>query len=203
VTGSFLKSILIHVSCALAMTWVASQDSFLIEGQPGRSGNPGETSLVVWTDPIEVVPEKQFKTELQTELPSDVKVAQPREIDIEAEPTAKARDSGSGGQMGSGSQPALKIGNSDRSNLLGLHTAAIHKKVQSNLKTPGFLVYSLTTQLKILILKSGEVSKLEVLKSSGSPDLDLIALESVKKSAPFPPFERDLTIVIPVIFRSR
>ncbi len=192
------------------MTWVASQDSFLVEGQAGKSGNPGDHSLVVWTDPIEVHAEKP-KPILTTELPSDVKVAQPREIESfpehskpqDAPAPFSSKTEGTGGQLGSGDQSALKVGNSDRSNLLGLHTAGIHKKVQSNLKTPGFLVYSATTQLKIVILKSGEVAKLEIMKSSGKQELDLLALESVKKSAPFAPFERDLTIVIPVLFRSR
>lgn len=208
--NSCLKSFLIHVLLAAVLTWWASQNSFLVQGQAGLSGKSGgmnEASLLVYTDPVETKPLPALPA---AKLPDDLKFPNPVEMDRTPEPETEAKtktpqpvDPGSGGQSGSGDQRADQIGNSDRTNLLGLHLAQIQKKVQANLKTPGFLVYSLTAQLRVLVLKSGVASDIQLTRSTGNPQLDLIAIEAVKKSSPFEPFERELTIVIPVIFRSR
>ena len=85
----------------------------------------------------------------------------------------------------------------------------VRAKIESELRYPISLRRRHITglvNLKISLNPDGTIAGLELAQSSGAPELDQLALESVRKSAPFPPTAMSdgrLTLDLPIDFKLR
>ncbi len=163
---------------------------------------------------------EQPKKIVKQELPSEVK-NQPREIDEKplrdeiktAQSSATQTESeesngdytdvpaGSQGQGGASDEIAENVGNSDRTNEMGIYLSILKARVQKNLITPFRLEKTLVAQLEILLATSGEPLEIKVLKSTGSRELDLLAINATRKALPVGQLSDQLRVQIPVTFR--
>lgn len=214
----WISSLGVHVLIAGVLAFTLSHDGAHVVGGLGLFGATQTRSgtLVVQLDPIQAPPPRAPRLANEglpvaqkkpQELPSEVKSV-PREID---EPPADRETRGNSdtgpvgapGQGGSSDAPSERIGNSDRTNALGLYLSKIHRRIQENLRPAGFVERRVRTDLRLFIQANGAVTKIEVRKSAGDRRLDLLAIDAVKRSQPFEPFGRDLPVDVPVIFNSR
>ena len=91
-------------------------------------------------------------------------------------------------------KPMVNVAN-DNSEALRQFLALIRKKIESRKKYPmsarnaGIEGRS---EVKITILRDGQLEKVEIIDSSGSEILDNAALESVREANPFPPIPSNL-----------
>jgi TonB family protein len=164
---------------------------------------PAEKPVPVAREGIEV-------PRVQRELPSEVKNPNPR-VEDESESTRTVRSDGDStdgpasaqGQGGSGSQASDTLGTgSDRSNRMGIYLAEVHRRIKNRLVDPGFLSRDHTTLLVVDVEKSGRVRKIAVKTSSGDPSLDRRAITAVELGQPFPPWDEDQQILVPVQFHA-
>lgn len=165
------------------------------------------------------VPEKP---KVATALPSEVK-NKAREIEREeekdhlqtsqssaaqAEPEASEGNSesapaGAVGQSGTGETEAVEVGNSDRSNEMGIYLKILHARVQKNLAVPFDLEKAAITKLRIQLSTSGMPTEIRVVESSGSKKLDLLAVNAARKALPVGALSSPLEVTIPVTFRAK
>jgi TonB family protein len=102
-----------------------------------------------------------------------------------------------------GASGPLTIGTADP------YYSQVRSQVQSHVRyTPALARRRLQGQVQVALALSanGSVSSLNVLKSSGSTELDQLALESVQKAAPFPIFQSanpTRKLELPIDFRLR
>lgn len=83
----------------------------------------------------------------------------------------------------------------DNSEVLQKFLDLIRKKIESKKKYPMFAKNAGVegrSKVKIIILKDGQLEKVEIIVSSGSEILDDAALESVRNAVPFPPIPFNL-----------
>jgi len=81
------------------------------------------------------------------------------------------------------------------------HFAYIRDLIRKNLRYPRAAVsMGLTGKagVSFMVLENGEIDDLEVVRSSGARILDIDAIETVRRAAPFPPPHVVARIVIPV-----
>jgi len=199
----WLSSLAVHGLIVVTMVFALSHDGARVEGGAGLAGSPRTrtSALVVDLEEVSAPP-----------LPENLK-ARPREIDTPPPPAAAEapaqgnsddEPAGSPGQGGTeANASAERIGDADRSNALGLYLAKIQRRVQAELRSPGFLARSARAQLRFYLRSNGNVARIEIVKSAGDRRLDLLAIDAVKRAQPFEPFDRDLNVNIPVLFNSR
>lgn len=83
----------------------------------------------------------------------------------------------------------------DFDNMLQSFFGSVRKKIESHKKYPRFAKNSGIegrSGVKITILKSGQLEKVEVVDSSGSEILDNAAMQSIREASPFPPIPMGL-----------
>ncbi len=225
-----LASLLVHALLGGAMAWLLAHDGAHVAGSAGLSGAL-RTRFDVTMDagnernaprPQSVRKAPTLPTEVKAPplpiaegLPIAVKNEKPRKIETPPEGAGSAQKSrlapsvgdsaaapvGTPGQDGMGSSSAVKIGDSDRTNRLGLYLQKMHRKIQSNLATAGYLEFPAHAKLLLDLKRNGTVSKITVTESSGDPALDRLAIRAVQKSIPFDPWDQDQPVQLPVEFR--
>ena len=164
--------------------------------------------------------EKPVQKIVKQELPSELK-NKPREIDEkplqdevktaqssatqnetqESNGDFESAPAGSQGQGGSSDELADQVGNSDRTNEMGIYLSILKARVQRNLSVPFNLEKEQVAQLEILLAPSGKPIEITVLKSSGSRALDLLAINATRKALPIGALSDQLRVQIPVTFR--
>lgn len=212
-----VASLLTHGLVVGAMAWMLAHDGGRVDGAPGLAGN-ARTRIDVTVETIRAVKESRttppppVAPPSATEgLPVNVKSVA-KEIDTPptpepAEPAARsAGDSetapaGAPGQSGSGTEAAAKLGDSDRTNRLGLYLQKMQRKIQGNLGPAGYLPFPTRARLTLELRKDGSVAKITVAESSGDAALDRLAVRAVQKSNPFDPWDGDQRIEVPVRFQ--
>jgi TonB family protein len=190
-----LASLLTHGLLVGTMAWILAHDSGHVEGSAGLSG-PTRTRFDVTMDsvkPVKTVAKAPPPPPIREGLPVNVKNEKVKEIDNP--PPERA------GQAGSGTEVAAKIGDSDRTNRLGLYLQKMTRKIQSNLGPAGYLQFSTHAMLLLDLHRDGTISKITVVESSGDIALDRLAIRAVQKSIPFDPWENDQPVRLPVVFR--
>lgn len=205
--ASLLISLLTHGLLVAGMAWILAHDSAHVAGAPGLAGAPGSQRFDVTMDPIVVPPPEAEPIRPAPPVREGVPVAAlveeraERERPREAMPPAPPAEVGTGGQAGTGDEAAARVGDSNRTNRLGLYLQKMHKKIHGNLSSPGFTPFTLKTKLRLELRKDGNVTKITVHESSGEAALDRLAIRAVQKSSPFDPWEQDEIIELPVIFQ--
>jgi TonB family protein len=194
-------SLAVHALLVGAMAWVLAHDSGQVEGAAGLAGNARTRfDVTVVANPPEPEPKpepvKITAPEVAEGLPVDVKNPHTREIDVRPPPPEPPV-----GQAGSGSVRATKVGDSGRTNRLGLYLRKMQRKIQSNLGPAGYLDFPTHAKLLLDLRRDGNVTKITVTESSGDAALDRLAIRAVEKSLPFDPWERDQHVELPVVFR--
>ena len=199
----------VHTLLVGGIAYFLAHDSGHVEGSAGLAGSsraqknvqmnvqmdapPPETPIEKVRD-VEPVQEG-LPVEREVDLPKEVKNPRPREIEGQAEAPS------SQGQAGTGTTTADRVGDSDRTNRLGLYLQKMVKKIQSNLGPAGFLEFPTRAKLLLDLKRDGHVTKIVVLESSGDAALDRLAIRAVEKSSPFDPWEIDQQVQLPVIFQ--
>ena len=208
-------SLLTHAALVGVMAWWLAHDSAHVEGSAGLSGATRtrfDVTMEAVHKTVPVTPPAPVKAPPPAVegLPVDVKNEKPREIDspppVEApkehsDGVSETAPAGRAGQAGSGSEFAAKIGDSDRTNRLGLYLQKMQRKIQSNLGPAGYLEFPTHAKLILDLRRDGNITQITVAESSGDPALDRLAIRAVQKSIPFDPWERDQKIQLPVEFR--
>ena len=212
-------SLLTHGFLVGALAFGLANDSGHVSGSAGLAGSP-RTRFDVTMDSVKATRPLAPKAEVPapppvTEgLPVAVKNERPREIDEAPEPVAEPEhdaapsagdsataEAGTPGQGGTGSTAADRLGDSDRTNRLGLYLQKMQRKIQSNLGPAGYLEFPTKARLILQLRRDGHVTKITVAVSSGDAALDRLAIRAVQKSLPFDPWENDQEIQLPVVFR--
>lgn len=107
------------------------------------------------------------------------------------------------GQGGLGDRPAEKLGDrngSDRAEAAYLRS--VHEKIQREIRD--YVFYKKKQALFFLSIgRDGELSRLDLLESSGDARLDRTAWEAIKRAQPFPPREDAIDLRVPVVFRAK
>jgi TonB family protein len=223
-----LASLATHAALFAAIAVFVARDSGHVEGSAGLAGNTSTrfnvTMEAVATPALAVKPPapptdvKRPAPPTVTRplavsegLPVEVKNPHPKEIDAppsaarppvgDAQGDSNTAPVGPRGQGGTGSEVAAKIGDSDRSNRLGLYLQKMQRKIQSNLGTAGYLQFPTHAKLILDLRKDGNVTKITVAETSGDAALDRLAIRAVQKSIPFDPWEQDQAVELPVVFR--
>ena len=83
----------------------------------------------------------------------------------------------------------------DLSDILQSFFGSIRKKIESKKKYPELAKdagIEGRSGVKMIILKDGQLEKVEIVDSSGSQVLDNAALQSIQNAAPFPPIPKDV-----------
>jgi len=81
------------------------------------------------------------------------------------------------------------------SNIMQRFAQNVRRKIESRKRYPLAARKSMIegrVGVKMTILKDGRLEIVEIIKSSGHSILDKAALESIRRSAPFPPFPKDV-----------
>lgn len=215
-------SLAVHAALSGAMAYVFYSGEALIAGDAGLAGAVRtRSSLVVTMEEVVVPPPARsapppvreglaIAKPLPRELPTEVKSAT-REIEEppSSEPTSAAEGNsnegptGTPGQGGTSNVAASQLGEGDRSNARGLYIAQVHRKIQAELRSPGYLPETKRVMIEVVIEETGEVSKVSVLRSSGDQRLDLIAVSTVKRAQPFAPWRERLILNLPVKFNAK
>ncbi len=196
--ASLLISLFTHGLLVGALAWFLAHDTGHVAGSAGLSG-PTSTHFVVTIDavkPGKTVAKAPPPPPVSEGLPVNIKNENAKEID-----TPPPEPAGRTGQAGSGTEIAAKIGDSDRTNRLGLYLQKMTRKIQSNLGPAGYLQFPTHAMLLLDLHRDGTLSKITVVESSGDLALDRIAIRAVQKSIPFDPWENDQPIRLPVVFR--
>ncbi len=64
---------------------------------------------------------------------------------------------------------------------------ALPDKVRLNWKLPSYLIdKNLQCRIRIYIASNGDVTKMDIIETSGDPEFDRKAMEAVKRSSPLP-----------------
>ena len=66
-------------------------------------------------------------------------------------------------------------------------------KIRTNWRNPVSIGYTVTCTINFQVIKSGRLVKAEIVESSGIAQFDQACLNSIERSAPFPPLPRDFT----------
>lgn len=216
---SVTSSIAVHAALVGGIAFILANDPPSVRGGLGLSGatHTHFNMTVSRSSPVDEVKAKTpvapiregLEVPKTQELPTEVKNAKPREIDTppareesRSDGDSSTAAAGRQGQGGSGNTASDSIGNSDRSNALGIYLLKMQRKIQSNLEAAGYLAFEYRAVLALALKKNGSVEKITVLKSSGDRNLDQKAINAVKRSIPFDAWEYDQTIQVPVIFRA-
>jgi protein TonB len=217
---SALASLALHGALVGAMAWFLAHDGGHVAGSAGLAG-PTRTRFDVTMDAVKrptavkpPVTPAEAPPPIREGLPVDAKVEHPREIETPPKPepeperpaersdgNAEAAIAGRTGQGGSGGEVAANLGDSDRTNRLGLYLQAMTRKIQSNLGSAGMLRFPTKAMLLLDLKRDGNVTKIAVVQTSGDAALDRLAIRAVQKSIPFDPWDRDQSVQVPVIFR--
>jgi TonB family protein len=217
---SALASLAVHGALVGGMAWFLAHDGGHVAGSAGLTG-PTSTRFDVTMDavkePVAVKPPAPPDRPLPHEvsplvregLPVEAKVEKPREIETPPEPERREHSDGNSdsafpgraGQGGAGDAVAANLGDSDRTNRLGLYLQKMTRKIQSNLGSAGMLRFPTKAMLLLELKRDGNVAKITVVRTSGDPTLDRLAIRAVQKSIPFDPWDQDQSIQVPVIFR--
>lgn len=105
-----------------------------------------------------------------------------------------------GAGRGSGEEGA----DSEQRRYLKEHFAAIRSLIARNLRYPGKarrMGWCGKLTVEFVVRESGEVEGIKVVRSSGFALLDCNAVETVRRSAPFPPPPVSARLVVPVEYR--
>jgi TonB family protein len=214
-----LLSLGTHGLVALLMVWFLAHDGGHVTGSSGLVGNTrtrfdvtmeSKAPVKILEKKTTVIPVADEGITLPDELPTEVKnvavdtseTPQEKSSNEErSEGTSSDSPAGKIGQGGSSNQAADRLGDSDRTNRLGLYLQKMQRKIQANLGPAGYVEFPTRAKLLLDLRRDGNVSKISVLESSGDPLLDRLAIRAVQKSLPFDPWERDQQIQLPVVFR--
>lgn len=110
-------------------------------------------------------------------------------------PRAEAADEGGAVTGREEAQPGVRVGRAaepeaGRAELLDVYSRAVWKRIAAHkpkgLRLPG------TTRLSFTVAVDGALLAVSVVRSSGNPDLDQLALRTVREAAPLPPPPRGL-----------
>ncbi len=209
-------SVFTHGLLVGAMAWGLAHDGAHVAGAPGLAGNPNARfDVTMEAAPPPAPAPRAVKAAPVTEgLPVDVKHEHPREIETPPErPAERVAENavhgeapsdapkGAPGQGGTGSEAADRVGDSDRTNRLGIYLQKMQRKIQSNLGSAGYLEFPAHAKLLLDLKRDGSVTKIAVVESSGDAALDRLAIRAVQKSLPFDPWEVDQRVEVPVLFR--
>jgi len=198
-----LRSLLVHGFLVGLIAYQISSDPFQARGTDGLTGRTQTHFDVTISQPapekvtadVPVAPVSEG-----LELPSEVKNANPREI--ESTGTTEAPEKGNQGQGGSSDTIAVQIGNSDRTNAEGLYLLKLQRKIQENLESAGYIDFDRRTLLQLLVRKDGLIENIKILKSCGDRTLDAKAVRAVEKVRTFIERPTDLPVQVPVLFRA-
>jgi protein TonB len=202
-----IASVVVHGALFGGLAYYVSSDRPQVRGGEGLAG-AAQThfDVTVASEAVEESVEKPpapvregLEVPLPRTLPTEVKNPRPKE---ESDGSSTDAAPGQEGQGGTGSERTDAVGDSDRSNRRGLYLEKLHRQIQARLEQPGFLSQTRQTTLSLKLLRSGAVSEIAVLRSSGDPLLDRKAIRAVEKAQPFDPWENEQTIQVPVIFRA-
>lgn len=217
-------SLILHAGIAGAMFTTLGNEPGMVAGTAGLPGNLSTHFDVTMDQPRVLPPAPKVEkvkaraplvkdglevpkvAEPPSELPEEMKHESPREIEtrqIRSSGTTESTNIGVEGQVSTGDTMAARIGDSERSNRLGLYLQKMNRKIRSNLGKPEYLAYDTRTMLVVDLRRDGYVTKIIVTESSGNPGLDQRAIQAVKKSSPFDPWDRDERIQVPVVFDAR
>lgn len=184
-------SLALHGTIVAAMAFFLAHDSPHVEGTAGLTGNP-QTHFDVTMEAV-TTPSPVKALPVAAGLPVTVK-NETMEIDTPPPPPIP-------GQGGTGNEVAEKIGDSERTNRLGLYLQKMQRKIQANLGPAGYLAFPTKAKLVLDLRKDGNVTKITVTESSGDAALDRLAIRAVQKSLPFDPWDQDQPVQLPVVFR--
>ncbi|MGB9595781.1 MAG: energy transducer TonB [Candidatus Poribacteria bacterium] len=91
-------------------------------------------------------------------------------------------------------KPEIKFAE-EKNKILQNYLASVRKKIESKKRYPISARNANIegrAEVKLTILKDGQLDKVEIIRSSGSEILDNSALESIQKASPFPPIPDSL-----------
>lgn len=152
---------------------------------------PAQADLAVPPPPPEEVPEATAKAEPKPKpkpLPNAEKTAKPEPEQTAARPKKKADEASSKAAAAAAGAAAPKTAEKATGApkvSAASYAKSVMKKVRSTKKKKGAGRGSVT--VGFTVAKDGGLASVKVLNSSGNADLDRIALDHIRRAAPFPP----------------
>jgi periplasmic protein TonB len=187
--GPLAVSLGLHVLAGLAMIWASQPSSTL------RSPLP-QATVVRLIKPISLPPAGTMEakaTSIETppplQIPKGKKDKTKKTVEAKPEPkkeTPKAKGSQTGGKELKGQAGTLHVGGSGGFDY-DFYLAVIQSKIEQNFRPPPGLRSQNVATIAFTIEKSGQISGIQLAKSSGKLLIDQAAERAVRAAGRFPP----------------
>lgn len=176
------------------------------ETPPVAQATPEEVTPVQPTETAEVAPEPDATPTPTPKPKAETPVKKPKPVEKKQPPKKTTQAAGSQGEnkqdsrrgAADGSDTAQSDHNSRSAGSVGGSGSAavanypgkVQAKINRSMRIPDKykrMGVAMTINIRLVINASGALSGLSVARSSGIPELDQIALDGVRRAAPFPP----------------